>query len=96
MKTSLIAVLTLMGAALAAPAFAQRGMGQGNGPGPHAPMLEFSLEQRQQLREERQQRRESLLQMPLEERRQLRQDIRDAGQTIYPLGRQGQRASLAR
>lgn len=96
MKTSLIAVLTLMGATLAAPAFAQRGMGQGNGRGSHTPLLEFSLEQRLQLREERQQRRESLLQMPLEERRQLRQDIRDAGQTIYPLGRQGRRAQLPR
>jgi len=91
MRTSTIAVITLLAAVLAAPAFAQRGMGQGNGPGANVPVRELSLEQRQSLREQPQQRRDARSQMSEEDRRQLRQDIRDAGRTIYPLERSGVR-----
>ena len=50
-------------------------------------MRELSPEQREQFREERRQRREAWQQMSPEERHQLRRDIRDAGQTLYPRGR---------
>jgi Spy/CpxP family protein refolding chaperone len=91
MKASTVAIITLLGAVLAAPAFAQRGMGQGHGPGANVSVSELSLAQHQQLREERQQRRDARSQMSGEDRRQLRQDIRDAGQAIYPLERNGGR-----
>jgi Spy/CpxP family protein refolding chaperone len=57
------------------------------GPGQGVPMRELSPEQREQFREERRQRREAWQQMSPEERHQLRRDIRDAGQTLYPRGR---------
>lgn len=69
MKTSIIAVVTLLGAALAAPVFAQRAMGQDNRSGARMPMRELPQVQHQQLRGDRQQRRDALSQMPLEERR---------------------------
>jgi hypothetical protein len=50
-------------------------------------MRELSPDQREQVREERRQRRETWQQMSPEERHQLRRDIRDAGQTLYPRGR---------
>jgi hypothetical protein len=54
---------------------------------PHTPMRDLSPEQRDQVREERRQRREAWQQMSPEDRHQLRRDIRDAGQTLYPRGR---------
>jgi hypothetical protein len=50
-------------------------------------MRELSPEQREQVREARQQRRDTWQQMSPEDRHQLRRDIRDAGQTLYPRGR---------
>lgn len=54
-------------------------------------MREMSPEQREQMREARQQRRETWQQMSPEDRHQLRRDIRDAGQTLYPRGGGGRR-----
>jgi Spy/CpxP family protein refolding chaperone len=53
------------------------------------PWRELTPEQREQMREERRQRREAWQQMSPEERHQLRRDIRDAGQALYPRGRHG-------
>lgn len=55
---------------------------------PRMQMQHMAPEQREQMREERRQRREAWQQMSPEERHQLRRDIRDAGQTLYPHGRQ--------
>jgi len=55
------------------------------------PMRDLSPEQREQMREARQQRRDAWQQMSPEDRHQLRRDIRDAGQTLYPRGGVGRR-----
>ena len=90
---ALVTILILCSLSAVFPAAAQDApLSQGMyGQMQHQPMRDLSPEQREQMREARQQRRDAWQQMSPEDRHQLRRDIRDAGQTLYPRGGGGRR-----
>jgi uncharacterized membrane protein len=87
MKTPVLILLLALSAAL--PAWGQDAPLPPAGYRERMPLRDgLSSEERERMRDTRQERRDAWRQMSPEDRHQLRRDIRDAGRTLYPRGPQ--------